>query len=450
MAELTLNGPVIRGGVHNVVLKDAVLHSPRDLPRDFYDYSIIKIGVREGDYTTWIGTWNQSEQKVDAAAPVSVLDTSRKGMRLKEKQAVVVEVYSEGSPEKLDGARINFRMAQVGGHYDGAGPLVSGASRVEDIEVRSAVQAIERQVNGRLSEWEEPVQLVNVVPPVMGGTFQGRLQRDSDTAISLQRYKGSRIEIDGESVGISSLGFSLTNTDALLASSGAIGTTAPSADTFYGVYAAGPLSPGGGGQLRLCDTAPTLYNGIKYLGTDILERRWRFCGWVYLNSSKYFSDSDVERHVVNYYNRLRKRLYLCPDYTDDGSATAMTAISSATWAQVNGGVGASVSFLSNGEDVVCLSAHLRGEQSGAIQFGIAVGIDGALSPETCATVLTAGATDRVYLSTDRYYEAGSAGQHTGEFLGVVSSGTVTVYADDVRFGGAFDPAVSYLIGHLMA
>jgi len=159
MTTVTLNGPTVKGGVKNVVLRDAVFHSPVARYISSTDYYVIKIGIREDTYTSWIGTLDQSKQRVDATTPISILNADRPGMRLKENQTIVIEVAGTGVPQVLRGSRINFRMAQVGGHYDGAKPLVSGGGRVGNSDIRAAVKAIERQVNGRLAEWEESVQL---------------------------------------------------------------------------------------------------------------------------------------------------------------------------------------------------------------------------------------------------------------------------------------------------
>lgn len=160
MAMITLNGPVVPTDTHNQVLRSALLHSPIERTKSEASYHVLKIGVREGAYTSWIGTWDQSAQRVEAATPTSVLDASRVGMRLKAGQALVVQITTYGSPASLDGSRVNFTLGLVGGRDGPAKPLVAAGSAVVDPGSRVAFAALERQINtGGLADWDEPVQL---------------------------------------------------------------------------------------------------------------------------------------------------------------------------------------------------------------------------------------------------------------------------------------------------
>ena len=154
MATLTLNGPTVKNGVHNMVLRDVLFHSPDARAVSVSAYHLIEIGVREGAYTEWIGEWDQSEQPAEAGTPLPILNDGRQGLRLKSEQTLVVKVTSNGSPSSLLGCRVNFRLALVGGRDGPAAPLVASGS--QDV----AIRALERQINtGGLSEWDEPVQL---------------------------------------------------------------------------------------------------------------------------------------------------------------------------------------------------------------------------------------------------------------------------------------------------
>lgn len=160
MAYLTLNGPVVPRGTHNMVLREALLSSPIQRLPSPSSYHIIEVGVREGVYTTWIGTWSQIEQKVDGASPTSILDAGRPGMRLKENQALVVRIATVGTPASLVGSRINFRLALVGGRDGTALPLVASGAAIADVNSRTAIAALEKQINtGGLADWEDPVAL---------------------------------------------------------------------------------------------------------------------------------------------------------------------------------------------------------------------------------------------------------------------------------------------------
>lgn len=196
MATLTLNGPVVPAGTHNVVLRDAQLHSPTARAQASATYHVIEVGVREGVYTTWIGEWNQSTQKLDAATPTSILDANRLGMRLKEQQAIVVRITANGSPTSLVGTRINFRLALVGGRSGTAKPLVAAGSSVADPDSRVALAALEKQINlGGLSEWDDPVPLqdppgitqIGYVAGVGGAVTQGTSKA---TGVTLSKLTG--------------------------------------------------------------------------------------------------------------------------------------------------------------------------------------------------------------------------------------------------------------------
>lgn len=162
MPTITLHGPVVPSGVHNVVLRDAHFNSTVARLTDPANYAKIEVGVREGAYTTWIGTWDQTKQKVDASVPFSILDASRVGMRLRENQAIVVKVTVLGRTTSLVGSRITFRLALVGGRDGPAKPLVSAGAASADPNSRTALAALERQINlGGLSEWEDSVDIVD-------------------------------------------------------------------------------------------------------------------------------------------------------------------------------------------------------------------------------------------------------------------------------------------------
>lgn len=160
MPVITLNGPVVPNGTHNVVLRDALFHSPIERVTSKDDYVTLRVGVREDAYTTWIGTWDQSGQSIEGANPVSILDATRPGMRLKSGQAVVVQVFSTGAPQTVVGARVTFRLGLVGGRDGRAKPLVAAGAAVADVNSRMAISALERQINsGGLSEWDDAVEL---------------------------------------------------------------------------------------------------------------------------------------------------------------------------------------------------------------------------------------------------------------------------------------------------
>lgn len=433
MASITINGPVVATDTHNTVLREALFHSPLAREVSSTDYHVIEIGVREGAYTTWIGTWDQSGNKVNAASPLSILDEDRKGLRLKAGQAVVVKVTSTGTPASLEGSRITFTVALVGGRDGEAKPLVASGATVADPNTRVSLAALEKQINtGGLAEWDEPVQLQDPIALVVAGVFNGRIQRDSATQISLQRYGGGWIDIDGSPVAIPSAGFPCLSTAGLISNGGTPTATQPSSSTLYYVYV-GSVEDGAT-QLRLCATAPTTYLGAYYLGASEAGRRWRFVGWVRTNSSTQFVDTTTDRLVVNYYNRLWKTILLRPAYSDGNTVTTYTTTST-TWTAANAGTGATASYIANGEDGILITAFSKCKSSGAAFTRIGIGDN---SGSNCASAGEMfGTTDQSTSCT--FSSVPAAGYRTIVLLVCVSAGTGTYFADQTRDGSATDP-----------
>jgi hypothetical protein len=168
---ITIDGPVVPVNADNEVLRDAFLHSPGARVVSSSSYHLIEVGIREGAFTSWIGSWNQSRQKIDAATPTSILDVGRKGMRLKAAQTLVVRVTASGAPLSLRGTGVTFRFALVGGRDGPARALVTSGAIMSDLDSRAAIASLERQINtGGLAQWDETVALLDpacVAGPVL-------------------------------------------------------------------------------------------------------------------------------------------------------------------------------------------------------------------------------------------------------------------------------------------
>lgn len=444
MASVVINGPVVGADTDNQVLRAALFHSTTERLPSATNYHVIEIGVREGAYTSWIGTWNQSTQKVDAATPTSVLNEGRADMRLKAGQAIVVRVTAYGTPATLSGSRINFTLGLVGGRDGTAKPLVASGAAVADPNSRVAIAALERQINtGGLADWDEAVQITDPVGLVTTGTFQGRLQRDSATQISVQRFSGNWIEVDGEAVSIGSTGLAISTTQGLISDGGTITATAPSSSTLYYVYVGSPVD--GVAQLRLCATAPTSSLGVYSLGTSAAQRRWRFVGWVRTNASTQFVDTTTDRLVVNYYNRQPRTIVLNPAYSDGNTATTFTTTST-TWTAANAGTGATASYIATGEDAIYVTAFSRCDNSGANTTLVGIGDN---SGSNCASEATMVGSTAFTISCS-YSVVPATGYRTLVLLVRVTAGTGTYRADDVRGGSAADPVGTALYAEILA
>lgn len=441
MSTVTLNGPVVRKGADNIVLYDVLLHSPVSRQASTANKHKIEVGIREGAATTWIGSWAQATQEVTAGVPVSILHADRLSMRLMAGQAIVARITADGVPASLKGARLNFRLGYVGGRYGEIRPLVSAGPIVADPNTRTALSAVTRQVQ-RLSWWEESLALVDPAELAPVGTFHGRLQVDSTSEVSLQRYNGNWIEVNGEALSIGDDGASSTAANKLLESTGAVGSSVPSAGNLYNVYV---TSIGGIPEIRLSGTAPTRHLGNYYLGTDPGQDLWRFCGWVYYSDDSEFVDSETQRLCCNYHNRIKKDLFLSPGYVDDDAQDVLQE-ASVTWTAINSGADSQVEFLSNAEDAAVVHgvSTVYGHAAG-VKVWLGIGIDSSTGADR------AGCNEGTEYGNIalHYADVLSVGRHTADLLVRVNSSIGYYISNEERNGATEDPPVTYIAGQVL-
>jgi len=274
----------------------------------------------------------------------------------------------------------------------------------------------------------------------------GRMERTSATRITLARYMGGYIDVNGEYVEIGS-GLVCDSTDNLISSTGANSGSAMSASTLYYMYASNSQATFAPLDLRASTTAPTAltsgtYAGIKYLGTSGNALHWRFVGYVHTNSSTQFTDSVLKRGVINYYNKRLLSLETCPGYTDGNNFTTYTTTST-TYVQANSGTGSRLEFISNGEDAVHYVAVAMASNSGAnnrdhVGVGENATTDAAVGTdkESGAGINGVATCGRVKVFTEGYNYL--------ELLIRVGAGTGTYTADLTRGGSAADPMATML------
>ena len=410
----------------NEVLRGVSIYTGTSRARSASDYHVVRVGTKVGANVEWLATWDQSKQAMNEGEPLAILPASRQGMRLKVDSVVVVELTTVGTPASIRGSSVDLDLSLTGGSAGATRPIISG-ERGGDADAINKSGMAEKVARIPLED----------VRSVAAGAFGGRLQRDSATQISLQRYSGNWVDVDGEAVSITSVGLATTSTSGLISNGGVVTSTLPGTSTLYYAYVGTP--PGGVAQLRLSATAPTLVNGSYALGSADSQRRWRFAGWVRTNGSTQFVDDETDRLVVNYYNRRRKSLLLRPAYADGDSVTTYTTTST-TWTAANGGTGATGSYISNGEDGIHVTAFCKSKNSGAAFTRIGIGDNSGANCSTSAE--TFGTTDAS--ASCAYATVPAAGYRTLVLLVCVSGGTGTYYADDARNGSATDPAVTAL------
>lgn len=277
--------------------------------------------------------------------------------------------------------------------------------------------------------------------------FNARMQLDSATQISLQRFAGSRVSVNGEIITLDSSGLTCSTTAMRIGATGTDAGAALTTNTLYYVYVSNNSATYAPRSLRCSTTAPSSYNGIKYLATSGNGANWRFVGWVRTNGSTQFVDSDTQRFVINYYNRRDLRLLTCPGYNDNNAATTYTEAAAANWKEVNGGTNSRISFIANGEDAVTPIAQLYAEPNDpAVDFWeIGIGRDAITEVRKIAS--TPYAT-QVCSGSVTVSDAHVPSEGFHEFLLVIHVPTATtnivVYADSDRDGSTVDPMMTYI------
>jgi hypothetical protein len=154
----------------------------------------------------------------------------------------------------------------------------------------------------------------------------------------------------------------------------------------------------------------------------------------------------ASRLLLNWYNRVSRSITMCPGYVDDNTATSYTTAST-TFVAANSGTGATINFLSSGEDAFSVDAFTNTTNNGAGSNFIGIGID-STSTAVAAGVVTPGTT--LTNAGSNWSAVASVGLHSINLLVCVSANTGTFFADTTRRGGASDPTVTGIRGTIFA
>ncbi|MCP5065896.1 MAG: hypothetical protein GY946_04955 [bacterium] len=159
-----MSGTVIISGYRarqeNEILRSAYIQSEADRERSITNFHRVRLGVRDGQYTSWIGTWDQSSNKLDGGSPLRILDAQRVGMRLVKGHQIVAEVKAVGSPTPINDSVIDLDIERVGSVRGRETPPVqSGTDQLSDA-VREAIEVIQSQIKSSgLSSFAYPMYL---------------------------------------------------------------------------------------------------------------------------------------------------------------------------------------------------------------------------------------------------------------------------------------------------
>lgn len=288
-------------------------------------------------------------------------------------------------------------------------------------------------------------------PRVPRGTFLARLRTDGgiSSILTLLPFNGNQIEINRKLLTVPTLGLTRNVADHLIDGAGADAGVAPSVSTLYFVYVSNANATFSPSSIRLSATAWTTVNGVRYLGNVGNALNWRFVGWAKTDATPQFVSNETSRRIINWYNKLRLPLLANPGYVDDNAPT-IYQVSSTTYVELNGGVGARVDFISNGVDAIDFSGIFCAQAGPGFSALFGLGIDTVAGPESFCLV---GATGTIVneTATTRYCDILSEAAHFVALLGLTNSGSAAanIFADFERDGAASDPRGTLVRGTVM-
>lgn len=173
------------------------------------------------------------------------------------------------------------------------------------------------------------------------------------------------------------------------------------------------------------------------------QKKWRFLGWGKTNFLAQFQANDDEYRVCSFLNPGPVRVVRTPGYVDDNADTTYSH-TSASFADVNGGVGMRHRFIRHPwYDVSVLLSALY--TSGASGFGIGIDQDSsvirAAKRELAAATRQAAALSYALPGSDTLIHPGLA---DFGIKAVSPTNASTIYADLAREGSAADPRATFM------
>jgi len=243
-------------------------------------------------------------------------------------------------------------------------------------------------------------------------------------------------------------GIGLAYQDNLITSTGADAGGGMGTDITYCVYISNSSASPFPSDLRGSTTAPTLLNGIKYLGTSGNAANWRFVGWVQRDLQQgLFRDSETQRFVINYYNRRPLPLR----YFQTTDSWTYNTLAWSIWG-VGGSSSSRVEFISNGEDIVNLTFSCVAANSGGSACFVSAGIGLDVTPQTMApaasSIYQGSATwNWVHVTlTAKYTAVPSEGYHFLQLLEISENVGTTYWKGDDGKSFILPGATGFVMG----
>jgi len=251
--------------------------------------------------------------------------------------------------------------------------------------------------------------------PTVLSPIQGRIQVDSTTSISLQRYQGALIPINGANVTIPSAGVSLSNT----------GLTAGTLYYVYAFLSSGTLTLEAVTTTHATDTA----TGVEIKSGDATRT---LVGMVYMGAGTpgTFVDSVTARTCLNWANRVDLDMA-------NAFSTSRTSAGNVSWSEINSEI--ELTFLTWASEAVGLFATGTSSNATAGQAtGTAIAVDTTNTPLAVSgfTNVSGQGSLRGCIALS-YVARLSEGKHFATLLALVSGGTATwVATDSISSDGA--------------
>lgn len=271
------------------------------------------------------------------------------------------------------------------------------------------------------------------------GFCGGRLQFKSATELEFVPATGNVIEVNGEDVDFGA-GYNVTTSENLISNIGTDSGAAPSGSKVLYAYVSSSQSSYRPEDMGLSETAPAgVVAGLPYLDGSGNGLEWRYVGKAY-HFAFGFSETATVLGVASFYNRVAKRVFLCPLYQNGNSVTTYTK-GNTSWGSIG-----SISFMSHGDEAVTFEAFGRTWASNG-WGNIGISVDNTNSPSRSGNnMLSSSDPNASVLNACRYDFKPLDGWHKVHLMAVTSGVTVIFYADLQRNGASDDQPATYLTG----
>lgn len=130
----------------NEVVREVTISTDETRSRSSTTWMRVRLGVRSGDYTSFIGEYDQSDHNLNKGTPRSLLDERWKNLRLKAGQELILEMSNLGGADP-HGLSAHFQISPSGGTGNELRPNLSTDTATLPQDVRPVVDAIIEQSN---------------------------------------------------------------------------------------------------------------------------------------------------------------------------------------------------------------------------------------------------------------------------------------------------------------